>query len=939
MSLSGPPRDRRSFKVAIICALTLEAEKVRAVFDRCWEDEGKRYGKADGDRNTYTTGVMGKHNVVLAHMARMGSVNASAVATGLRSSFPSIQLALVVGICGVVPVHPNTHEEIVLGDIVISTSVIQYDFGRQYPNGFQRKSGVEDSLGRANSEIQSFINMLQVRDNRTRLTRNLAALLQSEGLQKALPDAKYPGASQDKLYEATYIHRHRLDSSCDQCSSDGENCYNSCDEIGCGQARLILRDRHSLPQTGDLLHRNDTPFIHFGRFGSANTVMKSGEDRDRMAQFDAVAAFEMEGAGVWDQHPTIVIKAACDYADSHKSKAWQGYAAAMAAACVKVFLDEWSVVDEVTDKDESSSPVWHVPFDGLSGFVGRIDEIARLKELLFTPNSRRIASILGLGGIGKSRLALELAFQQKKEHPYHSVFWIEASEQLTFERDVLEIGKKLRIPGIGDDKADIKNLLKQRLSHSSNEKWLLIVDNADDEMLWGRRADASEDILSLEQFLPNTAHGSIVITTRSRAVATFMAGKGVIELDQLSPAEGVKLFREALEKPDLADNDATIFVLTEKLAGLPLALIQAASFINMTQESAQMYLRLLEQPEDDVIKLLSEDFGDPSRYPNAKNPIATTWLISFDRIRKHHNLAAKILSSMACMNEKNIPRSLLPKGNSEIEMVKALAILTGYSFIKRHARSDSVTSFDEMYDLHRLVQLAARNWLKMENSLSDWTKSCLEHVAEIFPARQHHNRGIWTIYLPHAQRICDDDAVQDCAERYELLEKMGLCFIVDGKYTDAIAAHTLVVQWKEQYRSSLEQHTLESYNHLGEALLLKGEFVAAKASLEKAFNGLMESLGAQHPSTLTSMANLASTYRHQGRWTQAEELEVQVMETMKRVLGEEHPSTLTSMGNLASTYRHQGRWTQAEKLEVQYGQPGIDIPAPRSMDAGGGATS
>lgn len=77
--------------------------------------------------------------------------------------------------------------------------------------------------------------------------------------------------------------------------------------------------------------------------------MKSGKDRDQMAQSDEVAAFEMEGAGVWDQHPTIVIKAACDYADSHKNKDWQLYAAAMAAACLKVFLEEWAVMDHVAD--------------------------------------------------------------------------------------------------------------------------------------------------------------------------------------------------------------------------------------------------------------------------------------------------------------------------------------------------------------------------------------------------------------------------------------------------------------------------------------------------------------------------------------------------------------------------------------------------------------
>ena len=76
-------------------------------------------------------------------------------------------------------------------------------------------------------------------------------------------------------------------------------------------------------------------------------------------------------------------------------------------------------------------------------------------------------------------------------------------------------------------------------------------------------------------------------------------------------------------------------------------------------------------------------------------------------------------------------------------------------------------------------------------------------------------------------------------------------------------------------------------------------------------------LGAEHPDTLTSMANLASTYRNQGRWKEAEELNVQVMETRKRVLGAEHPSTLSSMANLASTYRNQGRWKEAEELDVQ----------------------
>jgi tetratricopeptide (TPR) repeat protein len=75
-------------------------------------------------------------------------------------------------------------------------------------------------------------------------------------------------------------------------------------------------------------------------------------------------------------------------------------------------------------------------------------------------------------------------------------------------------------------------------------------------------------------------------------------------------------------------------------------------------------------------------------------------------------------------------------------------------------------------------------------------------------------------------------------------------------------------------------------------------------------------LGAEHPDTLTSMNNLALTYRNQGRWKEAEELNVQVMEMRKRVLGTEHPDTLTSMNNLASTYQNLGKWKEAEKLLV-----------------------
>src|SRR6478735_958615 len=142
MSTQSPrpprPKDRRGFEIAIICALPLEADAIEALFDHHWDDDGPPFYKEPGDPNAYSTGVIGRFNVVLAYMPGMGKVNAATVASNCGKSFPCIKLALVVGICGVVPFGP-TNDEIVLGDVIISNGVIQYDFGRQLPDRFVRK--------------------------------------------------------------------------------------------------------------------------------------------------------------------------------------------------------------------------------------------------------------------------------------------------------------------------------------------------------------------------------------------------------------------------------------------------------------------------------------------------------------------------------------------------------------------------------------------------------------------------------------------------------------------------------------------------------------------------------------------------------------------------------------------------------------------------------
>ena len=327
---------------------------VESVFDRFWDEEGNKFGKADGDQNTYTTGTIGDHNVVLAHMPGMGGSNAATVAAGLRSSYRGIEVAIIVGICGVIPIHHLTKEEILLGDCIISTAVVQYDFGRQYPNQFIRKNAIEDSLGQASVEVKSLTSMLMTRRNRGRLQKSLAHHLGM--LQENRSDVKYPGTDRDCLFHPSYVHQHRQNpTNCSACMNDSRVCSRDCQSIGCERDHLVKRRRLQAQQLSTSETNISLPMIHFGRFGSGNTVMKSGLDRDRIAEEEQLIAFEMEGSGVLNSFPTIVVKSACDYADSHKSKEWQPYAAATAAAGLKAILERWEVIDSPSKQGKFES--------------------------------------------------------------------------------------------------------------------------------------------------------------------------------------------------------------------------------------------------------------------------------------------------------------------------------------------------------------------------------------------------------------------------------------------------------------------------------------------------------------------------------------------------------------------------------------------------------
>ncbi|KAL7942116.1 nucleoside phosphorylase domain-containing protein [Trichoderma barbatum] len=344
------PSRRDEFDIAIICALALEYDAVSLLFDQFWDEDGDSYGRAAGDVNNYTTGRIGKFNVVLALLPHIGKANAASAVAGLRSSYSCLRLVLLVGICGGVP--QLGHSEILLGDVVISKTIVQYDFRKQYPDEVVRKNTFEDNLSKPVKDIRNLLVTLETELGLERLHKRTAYFLAQ--LQKNRQRYNYPGTAEDRLFISTYCHKHRASHTCD-CSENDQSdliCHEArdlyCHDLQCDDRYLVARER--LEQKRQLEIANDAraqePAIHFGAIASGDTEMKSAAHRDKISREERVIAFETEGAGAWEEMPCIIVKGVCDYADCHKSEKWLRFAAATSASAASALLERYCKTDK-----------------------------------------------------------------------------------------------------------------------------------------------------------------------------------------------------------------------------------------------------------------------------------------------------------------------------------------------------------------------------------------------------------------------------------------------------------------------------------------------------------------------------------------------------------------------------------------------------------------
>ncbi|KAH8714901.1 Nephrocystin-3 [Beauveria bassiana] len=523
-----------------------------------------------------------------------------------------------------------------------------------------------------------------------------------------------------------------------------------------------------------------------------------------------------------------------------------------------------------------------------------VDGVSAIHEQLAGKSSRQ--ALFGMGGFGKSQIAIEIAYNVHDSSPEKSVFWIHGASRATLEQSYRSLADNLALPRRHDPKTNILALVCDWLQRDDVAPWLLILDNADN---FDTFFSQTEDI-PIASYLPKSNNGKTLITSRNLDVAERLTGghKAIISIPAMKSDEALLLLQEKLTS---SYKTATATDLIRCLDYIPLAVNQAAAYINRRRISIHEYMERFKESDKKRIGLLKHDGGDIRRHESVSNSVAITWEVTFNQIRQESPDAASLLSLLSCFQPQNIPHYML-SGYTECEqrteddesddetLEKDLDVLFAYSLVKASSEPD-------LYEMHSLVQISAEHF---PNGLFETWNRC-------------------QLLLPHIERLLEKRPADESQglDWGFLLTNVSQYMIEKGDYNTALDLARQSAEIREELLGPNHYNTLNSLDRLAFTYGCQGRWVEEEKLQVRVMETSKTKLGVDHLDTLSSMRNLASTYLFQGRWVKAEKLQVRLMETSKTKLGADHLDTLSSMINLAVTYGEQGRWEEAERLEVQ----------------------
>ena len=532
-------------------------------------------------------------------------------------------------------------------------------------------------------------------------------------------------------------------------------------------------------------------------------------------------------------------------------------------------------------------PIWNIPEQRNPYFTGRENTLNALHEALSAGNTAALTqAVKGLGGVGKTQVALEYAYRYAGE--YEGIWWLRAEQPVTLAQDYAALGPKLGLPATNDQPQLIRDV---RHELSQRQQFLLIFDNATEPA-------------TLKDYLPQGNASRVVVTTRAhvwpkaamRDVAEWTLDSAVAFLHKRVP-----------------DCDTTAATkLAERLGCLPLALEQAAAYMETCERGLKDYLQLLQDHGLEVAESVTLD--------QYEKTVGTTWSLAFEQVQQRCPAAADLLNLCAFLAPdaidlsdlarvaENLPERLGNTLKSKPALNNARTALLAFSLVR--AEGDQIS-------LHRLVQEVTRNRLPAD-ARDEWHKAALTAVDAIIPVETYDIRT-WPIcaqWLNHALQVTHEESSATLLPQVtsRLLNQAGMYLTNKADFLQAESLYRRALEIDEASLGPKHPEVARNLNNL--ALLLKAtnRLGEAEPLMRRALEIDEASFGPKHPEVAIDLNSLASLLLATNWLSEAEPLMRRALEIDEASFGSKHPEVARDLNNLGQLLQATNRLGEAEPL-------------------------
>ena len=547
----------------------------------------------------------------------------------------------------------------------------------------------------------------------------------------------------------------------------------------------------------------------------------------------------------------------------------------------------------------------YIPYSRNLRFTGREKELEQIHDFFSSDKEITLSqpvAICGLGGIGKTQIVLEYTYRYMDDYAF--VLWVRADSKDSIISDYVSIAKFLDLPVKDNSNQNlVVSAVKKWLS--TNDNWLLVLDNINDPYL-------------IESFLPGNTNGHILLTSRARFFDYIEIAR-LVEMEEMSSEEAKDFLLKRTGRTDVDEQEIkALEELIHEMGCLPLALEQAGVYIYTNNSSFKEYLASYYKYG---LKLLEKSFIDKKKYPES---ISSTWLMNLSEVKKNSEISADILYASAFLYPHQIPLEIFYKGAHELGPLISAAFneadsdplifdeilkpLWQYSLINREAGCRT-------YDVQRLLQAVLRDGMN-KNEQRLWAERVIKAVSSAFPDIEYKNWELCDKLLPHAQTCAEYIRLLniETEESAKLLNTTGSYLHKRARFKESESLLKSSLEIRKKVLNPEHFDISESLNNLGELYSDLGRYSEAELLYLRALEVREKILEPDDPAIAESISSLAGVYRELGRYSKAKSLYTRALKITEKAFGPENPQVGYCLSSLATINRDLHQYPIAESL-------------------------